>query len=193
MKKHIHSFLLVSILTSIVCIIFFQQYQISSIYTLHQQLQEKTSSLTYLQNKLLEFNNDSTVKNSPTNNRGIPAKIITISNNNAINTIKPFWRNGTWMFNDSSTGLINEPFVAGIPKMISILTTNIAHAKDGFRLLFSAQKFPDYDMSLLWQKEENGGNWYLAKDYNVTGWICPAMFHYFKTTPNEIFIKAEAI
>jgi len=112
---------------------------------------------------------------------------------NAILIIKPYWHNGTWVFDDKRVNLYQEPFVAGIPEMINHITKDIPNAKNGFRLLFSANPFPDYQMKLIWVREENGGNWYYSEDLRMEGWLCPAMFKYYKKAPKEIYAKAEVI
>lgn len=108
-------------------------------------------------------------------------------------TIAPYFSNGTWVFDDPAAGLTREPFVAGIPEMINLLTANIPDAKDGFRLTFSATPFPGYDLHLNWQREEHGGNWYYAQTLKMEGWLCPALFKYFPIAPSEIYVKAEPL
>jgi len=112
---------------------------------------------------------------------------------NAILIIKPYWHNGTWVFDDKRVNLYQEPFVAGIPEMISHITKDIPNAKNGFRLLFSANSFPGYQMKLVWLRKEGYGNWYYFEDLKMEGWLCPALFKYYKKTPKEIYAKAEAI
>jgi len=112
---------------------------------------------------------------------------------NAILIIKPYWYNGTWVFDDERVNLYREPFVAGIPEMINHITKDIPNAKNGFRLLFSASPFPGYQMRLTWRRKEDGGNWYYSEDLKMEGWLCPALFKYYKKAPEEIYAKAEAI
>lgn len=112
---------------------------------------------------------------------------------NAILTIKPYWRNGTWVFDDKRVNLYHEPFIAGMPEIISHLAKDISDAKNGFRLLFSAKPFPGYQMKLTWLRKENGGNWYYSNDLKMEGWLCPALFKYYKKAPKEMYAKAEAI
>src|SRR5438128_440849 len=38
---------------------------------------------------------------------------------NALMIIKPYWYERTWVFDDPATGLVREPFVAGVPEMIN--------------------------------------------------------------------------
>src|SRR5688572_14638590 len=40
---------------------------------------------------------------------------------NSMMVIAPYWQIGTWVFDDSATGLVREPFVAGVPEMIDEL------------------------------------------------------------------------
>ena len=112
--------------------------------------------------------------------------------NNAITTISPYKRNGTWMFDDERVGLAGEPFVAGADVMLDQLTKDIPHAQQGFTLLFSAGPFPGYTVKLEWTHEEYGGNWYRWAEAELEGWLCPALFHYFPEAPKEIYIRAIA-
>ena len=112
---------------------------------------------------------------------------------NAILIIRLYWHSGTWVFDDKRVNLYQEPFVAGIPEIINHITKDIPNAKNGFRLLFSANPFPGYQMKLIWLREESGGNWYYSKDLKMEGWLCPALFKYYKKAPKEIYAKAEAI
>src|SRR4051794_2314929 len=60
---------------------------------------------------------------------------------NAVLTIEPYRCEGAWVFDDPTTGLVGEPFVAGITEMIDRLAANIPGAARGFRLLFAVQPF----------------------------------------------------
>ena len=110
---------------------------------------------------------------------------------NAIIVIHPYRHAGTWVFDDSRTGVVREPFVSGVPEMIDKLVQDIPDAEKGFRLFFSAQPFPDYTLKLVWRREEFGGNWYYSEKYNSEGWLCPALLKYFKEAPKELYAKAE--
>lgn len=112
---------------------------------------------------------------------------------NAIMTIAPYRHNGTWVFDDLSAGLVQEPFIAGVPEMIDILVEDIPNADNGFRLVFSANAFPDHQQKLEWKREESGGNYYSIDEPPMEGWICPAMFKYFAKGPKNLFVKAEPL
>lgn len=111
---------------------------------------------------------------------------------NQIFVIQPYYYNGSWVFDDPEVELIREPFVSGIPEMIEALTEQILHAREGFRLLFSAEPFPEYQVKLNWVREEIDGHWYTAEGTDQEGWLCPAMFKYFDAAPSSIYAKAES-
>jgi hypothetical protein len=117
-------------------------------------------------------------------NRGGPSA-------NAIMVIAPYWYNGTWVFDDPDAGLKREPFVAGVPEMIDLLVKDIPESKDGFRLTFAANPFPGFQKKLTWLRGDSGGNYYKLDDPPMEGWICPAMFRYYKSAPQALYIKAE--
>jgi hypothetical protein len=110
---------------------------------------------------------------------------------NSILVIQPYKYNGLWVFDDSRTGLVREPFVAGIPGMIDKLVDNIPDANSGFRLIFSSIPFPGYQEKLIWRRAEGPGDWYYSKSYDMEGWLCPALSKYFRKAPAEIYVKAE--
>jgi hypothetical protein len=110
---------------------------------------------------------------------------------NAISVIYPYRYEGMWVFDDPDVGLRREPFVAGIDTMIDRLVQNIPNAEKGFRLLFSPTPFPGYTVKLEWRREEYSGNWYWSPDYQMEGWLCPALFKYFSEAPKELYGRAE--
>lgn len=110
---------------------------------------------------------------------------------NSIMVIAPYDYNGTWVFDDPRVGLVREPFVAGVPEMIDLLVADVPNAKQGFRLLFSAQPFPGYQKRLAWQRGDHQGNYYRLDDPPMEGWICPALFKYYDSPPQELYVRAE--
>ncbi|WP_371260837.1 DUF6717 family protein [Myxosarcina sp. GI1] len=83
--------------------------------------------------------------------------------------------------------------VNGIPEIIDLLVENkeLANAKEGFKLIFSQTPFPGYDLKLAWKSEEYGGNWYYCQQYDLEGWLCPALFKYFNRAPQNIYCQAQ--
>ena len=114
---------------------------------------------------------------------------------NQILAIAPYWLDSiqTWVFDDVSVGLKQEPFVSGADTFLSHLVQNIPAARSGFRLLFSSEPFPGFQQKVSWERQEMGGNWYRAEDPPMEGWLCPALFRYFEAAPGELYVKAEPL
>jgi hypothetical protein len=77
--------------------------------------------------------------------------------------------------------------------MIAKLMKDISNAKNGLNLNFSVSPFPNYQIELEWVREEFGGNRHKFKNRTLEGWICAALFKYFKVAPKSIFAKAEKL
>jgi len=112
---------------------------------------------------------------------------------NAIGVIAPYKYLGMWVFDDPATGIVREPFVSGIDTMIDRLVTSIPNAEAGFRLVFSGAPFPGYTVKLEWRREEFGGNWYYSRQFDIEGWLCPALFKYFDQAPKQLYARAEVV
>jgi hypothetical protein len=113
---------------------------------------------------------------------------------NSIFIIAPYWSSGTWVFDDPSVGLVKEPFVSGVPEILNELVAAIPNARNGFRLLFSDSPFPGFQAEFIKVREEYSGTWYRrASDARIEGWLCPALFKYYPTAPEHLFVKAEAL
>ena len=112
---------------------------------------------------------------------------------NAIRVIFPYRSAATWVFDDPAVGVRAEPFVSGIPEMIDRLVADVPDAPKGFRLLFSAEPFPGYQVRLTWQRPEYGGHWYRWDEQKMDGWLCPALFKYFPDAPHALYARAEPL
>ena len=112
---------------------------------------------------------------------------------NTIHVIQPYRHAGTWVFDDPRVGLHREPFVSGIPQMIDTLVANVPNAGTGFRLLFSSEPFPGFQVELVRLRSEYGGTWYRWEGRNTQGWLCPALFKYFPSAPSRLYARAEAV
>jgi len=109
--------------------------------------------------------------------------------NNSIFCIRPYKDNDVWMFDDPSVGLVREPFVAGIDTMLDTLCSGIPDFESGVSLLFSSAPFPDYTVMLERIEEDCGGNWYRCDELDMNGWLCPALFQYYETAPDKLYVK----
>jgi hypothetical protein len=105
--------------------------------------------------------------------------------------IFPYKYEDMWVFDDESVGLSKEPFVCGVPEIIDLIVKKIPDADTGFKLIFSTRSFPGYQVNLVWEREQYGGNWYSWQDRE--GWFCPALLKYFNAAPLNIYCKAETL
>jgi hypothetical protein len=113
-----------------------------------------------------------------------------VSAGNALLVIEPYHTGKGWAFDEPRLGLKGEPFVLGIPEMIDKLAAGIPGADKSIRLIFSQHPFPGA-LRLDRRREENGGNWYYSENYDMEGWLCPALFKFFPRAPQHIYAKAE--
>lgn len=114
-------------------------------------------------------------------------------NSNALITLFPFKCKGVWLFNDKAVGLQNEAFILGIDDMINRLTRFVPNAENGFRLTISSNPFPNYMIVLERREKASRGRWYYCPHYKMDGWLCPALFRYFWTSPKRIYARADEI
>jgi len=112
--------------------------------------------------------------------------------NNSLFAIFPYKENGQWMFDDNSRGLLKEPLVCGIDLMAEKISEKIQDAENGFRLIFSANPFPNFTVELEWRRSEFSGNWYWSERFQMEGWLCPALGKYFADAPRKLFGRAES-
>lgn len=107
--------------------------------------------------------------------------------------IFPYQFAENWVFDDQNVGLVKEMFVGGIPEIIDVLVADIPDAAISFKMLFSAQPFPQYQAELSWLREECGGNWYEWRERQMQGWLGPTLCRYFEVVPDKLYCKAEAV
>ena len=112
---------------------------------------------------------------------------------NSIHLIKPYWHDGTWVFDDDRFGLSREPFVAGADTIISKAVEHIPNARDGFKLIFADFKMPGTQLTLTRTSEGDGssGTYYHCEELGMDGWLCPALLHYYPSPPEKIYARAE--
>lgn len=111
---------------------------------------------------------------------------------NEINVIAPYKYLGMWVFDDPRVGLVQEPFVAGADTMIDRVVADIPNADRGFTMVFSAAPFPGSQFRLEWRRADSSGNWYYSPQFDMEGWLCPALLRYFSEPPKELFIQIKS-
>jgi len=110
---------------------------------------------------------------------------------NSILVIHPYKYQGVWVFDDPKVGLVQEPFVAGADVILDRMAEKVADSASAVTVLFSTTPFPGYQFELAWRREEHGGNWYYSSDFELEGWLCPALFKYFDRAPERIFAQVK--
>jgi hypothetical protein len=96
-------------------------------------------------------------------------------------------------FDDPDVGLVREPFVAGVPEMIDRVVRDLPDASSGFNLIFSDRPFPGAELVLEREREEDGGQWYRWPETGAQGWLCPALYQYFETAPERLYVEVRAV
>ena len=110
---------------------------------------------------------------------------------NAINVIAPYRYQGVWVFDDPRVGLVQEPFISGADAIIDRAVAHIPDAQAGFLMLFSSSPFPGHTYRLEWRRIEMDGNWYYSPDFDMEGWLCPALLEYFEEPPQELYMQVK--
>ena len=119
------------------------------------------------------------VKNNPIKN---DSRIL----NNAVIAISPYKiEGGIFAFDDPNTGLIREPFIGGANKYLH----QWAGENESCTIAFSYNPIPNYDVKLNLQDSDMqlGSNYVDEQGYLV--WLCPALFRYFTTAPDKLYVK----
>lgn len=130
--------------------------------------------------------------------REILGKLKRSMRRNAIHIIVPYQWNGLWVFDDETTGLVREPFIAGADTVLDLATQNIPDAGRGCMCMFSDAPFPKATLELTLQppskelvalldKKDEWGTTYFCEQLNTEAWLCPALLLYFDKAPKKIY------
>ena len=72
------------------------------------------------------------------------------------------------------------------------MAAGIVNAESGVTIFFSAGPFPGSQHEFHWRREETGGNWYYSPEYDLEGWLCPALFQYFDQAPERLYVQVKS-
>ena len=123
------------------------------------------------------------MKNNKLINRILPKK----KNNNSIFTIHPYKWFDEWVFDDDRMGLVKEAFVAGADTFLDKLTGG----KEEATVLFSTNRFPTAEVEITLRRTDETGSDYWCEKYKHELWLCPALFLYYPTAPQTIFLQVK--
>lgn len=112
-------------------------------------------------------------------------------NKNSIQVLELRRMGNTWVFDDLPKGVVNEPFVAGVPTIIDRLLARKGITERTVHVYFSDGPFPDADACLSFLREDLNGAWYTYQ--GMRGWFCPCFWKYFdkENPPKRVYIKLE--
>jgi hypothetical protein len=46
-------------------------------------------------------------------------------------------------------------------------------------------------LRLEWRRADSDGNWYHSPEFNLEGWLCPALLRYFERAPRAIYVQVK--
>ena len=111
---------------------------------------------------------------------------------NVLNTIKPYWHDGAWVFDDPQRGQWAKPFVARTPEMVDqVLRRAGLPSRQPLTVTFSDDDNPGfgYRFVLEWAREEREGHWYR---WGGMEGLCTALVRYFDAPPPRIYCRVTA-
>lgn len=106
-------------------------------------------------------------------------------------TITIYKKNGTWMFDDESKSIKEEPFVMGFSELIDFILKeknvwNGSHR--GIDIEFSLEKEFD-DMVEIEKIGDVDNDWALYEYKNIQGMLCPVTLQYLGKHPDFFYIR----
>ena len=111
---------------------------------------------------------------------------------NVWNTIKPYWHDGAWLFDDPQRRLQKKPVVARNPEIIDhVLRQAGVRPRQPFKMTFGDHDVsgPGYRFVLEWVRDSREGHWYR---WGATEVLCSALVRYFDSAPKQIFCQVTA-
>ena len=107
-------------------------------------------------------------------------------------TIKPYWRNGAWAFDDPVRGRWANPFLDRSPEMVDrMLRQAQLPPRQSFVLTFADHDWPGVGFRLVldWVRENPKGHWYRWS--GIEG-LHPTLLQYFGAPPTQIYCHVTA-
>jgi len=111
---------------------------------------------------------------------------------NVMHTIKPYWHDGAWVFDDPQRGLRAKPLIARRPEIVDqVLRQAGLQSRQPFAVIFGDHECPGlgYRFVLEWVREDGEGDWYR---WGGMEGLCPALVRYFDAVPACIYCLVTA-
>lgn len=119
---------------------------------------------------------------------------------NALFNLQAYRKNHTWMFDDESRDIKQEPFVAGADVVFDFMSGfAMDSTKDTCNIVFGATPIPDYDLHVKLSRPDGyDGHYYNVEEFKqypqgmgFEFWLCPALLAFFDTAPDNIYVKVQ--
>jgi len=106
-------------------------------------------------------------------------------------TIKPYWHDGAWVFDDPARGWWAKPFVTPFGMVDQMLRQAGLQARQPFVVIVGDRDDlgPGYRLVLERIREDREGHWYV---WDATEVLCPALIRYFDAPPARIYCLVTA-
>lgn len=98
------------------------------------------------------------------------------------------YKTTSWMFDDEANNVYREPFVRGSTEILDDIASQTGRESD-MTLIFADDPIDTWDYALDLIREEDGGALYASEDFDRVGWLCPALYLYFDSTPAKLYLK----
>ena len=108
---------------------------------------------------------------------------------NSIFTLNAYDHYGVLVFDDPAVGLVREAFVAGADDLLIGLAEAAELDARNFNVMFSDTPWPGA-VEFTRVRKEMGGATYRDSAGNE-GWLCPAMFEYFRRPPRTLYASVK--
>lgn len=109
---------------------------------------------------------------------------------NVMNRLTFYRKNSTWVYDDPTYERIAEPLVANADVLLDkIMQHQLGYVtrKPGV-VSFSDRHFPGSVYGTLIDSTQLG-SWYELNGERA--WLCPALFDYYPTAPQQLYVKVE--
>jgi hypothetical protein len=108
---------------------------------------------------------------------------------NSIFRVLARYIDGIWVFDDSTFGVKEQPFVFGSDLILEKMVAGMDEELDRVNILFSSIPFPGSEHCLQFVREETEGFVYRWEDEKLQGWVSPSLRNYFPDPPSKIYLQ----
>jgi hypothetical protein len=111
---------------------------------------------------------------------------------NVVHTIKPYWHDGAWVFDDPQRGLWAKPFIARTREIVDQILRRAGLAPgQPFTVIFGDCEVPGSGHRFVLERVrvDREGHWY---SWGGMEGLCPALVRYFDAAPERIHCQVTA-